>query len=109
MAQSVTLSSAGTATMVLNPVAKATTVILTVTSGSSNATVQIEGSVADPTQPGGPSAIWGTISSGTAMLSSQITSLVYTVASPICQLRINSTLLSSQASFAMQALQAVTA
>lgn len=49
MAQSVTLSSAGTATIMLNPVAKSTTVMLTQTLGSSQAVVQLDLTLDDPT------------------------------------------------------------
>lgn len=112
MAQSVTLSSAGTATMILNPVAKATTVMLSQTNGSSFATVQIDMSLDDPSQLGVTSAsmTWALLSSAATMLSSNTSAgLVYTVLSPICAVRINSTLLSSQATFTLKALQSVTA
>jgi len=109
MAQSVSLSSLGTATMILNPVSKSTTVILAVTAGSSNSTVQIEMTLDDPTIVGGPSLTWGLLSSGTTMLSSAITSLVYTVLSPIGGVRINSTLQSSLTSYTLKALQSITA
>ena len=112
MAQSVTLSSAGTAVMVLNPVSKTTTALLAVTNGSSNATVQIDVSVDDPTVPGfgGVGNMqWALFSSAATMLSSQLTGgVVYTALTPIGALRINSTLLSSQASFPMRVLQSST-
>lgn len=117
MAQSVTLSSAGTATMIVNPLAKSTTVLLSATNGSSFATVMIEMSLDDPTAPGVTSAnmTWALLSSAAAMTSSLINSsvsspgLIYTVLSPINALRINSTLLSSLATFTLKALQSITA
>ncbi len=60
MAQSVTLSSVGTATMALNPVAKSTTLVLTL---ASSGTVSIEISPDDPSIYGGPTAAWALASS----------------------------------------------
>jgi hypothetical protein len=114
MAQTVTLSSVGTATIVLNPVAKSTTVMLTATSqGSSNATlVQIDMSLDDPSTTPAPTMTWALLSSGAAMSSSGIfgTGFVYTVLSPIGAVRVNSSLMAaSSATFVLKALQSVTA
>ena len=109
MAQSVSLSSAGTATIILNPVAKTTSVGLTITSGSSNSVVTVEATLGDPTIPGGPSLSWFTISSAAAMTSSNAGNLLYTVLAPIGGVRLNSTTNSSLTSYTLQALQSVTA
>ena len=108
MAQSVTLSSAGTAAMVLNPVAKSTTVLL---SAASSGTVSVEMSLDDPTILGGPSATWAVISSAAQMISSNITTgtLVYTVLSPIAQVRINCSSNAGGGTFTLKALQSITA
>lgn len=109
MAQSITLSSLGTAAMVLNPVSRSTTVMLTVTGGTSLSVVTVEMSLDDPTIPGGPTTTWSPLSSGAAMLSSALTSgLVYTVLSPIGQVRINSSLNTSTV-YTLKTLQAVSA
>lgn len=110
MAQSVTLSSsAGTSAMVLNPVAKTTTVVLTVGTAGSTGAVTIEMSLDDPSIPGGPTATWATLSSGAAMLSSNVTNLVYSLLSPVAQVRINSTANNTSNTFTLKALQSVTA
>jgi len=120
MAQSVTISAstsvAVTGTLVLDPKMRSTTVILTGTGAtSSNSTVQIETSLADPTAIalGGPAATWALLSSGTAMASSAVAAsgLIYTVLSPISMVRVNSTIGSTGGvySFTLQALQSVTA
>jgi len=112
MAQTVTLSSVGTATIVLNPVAKSTTVQLTTVLGSSLSTVQIDMSLDDPTTTPAPTMTWALLSSAATMGSSLIAGvgLVYTVLSPIGAVRINSTAnAGSSASFTLKALQSVTA
>src|SRR5215469_17428079 len=102
MAQSVSIltstSAAVTGTIVLNPVAKSTTVVLTGSGAtSSNCTVQVEFSLDDPTliPLGGPTATFGLLSSGTAMTASAVAvssgALSYTVLTPIGQVRVNST------------------
>lgn len=107
MAQSVTLSSVGTATIVLNPLAKSTTVLLSGATAASTGAVQIDMSLDDPTIPGGPTATWAVLSSGAAMLSSNVTTLVYTVLSPIGMVRINST--ANNNTWTLKALQSITA
>lgn len=112
MAQSVSLSTAGTATIALNPVAKSTTVMLSASVGSSLSVVQVEFTLNDLSDPAGGTAAWALLSSGTAMLSSTIpaTPLVYTVLSPIGGVRLNSTTVTaSSAEFTLTALQSVTA
>ena len=111
MAQSVTLSSVGTATMVLNPLAKSTTVLLSqATTGSSVSLVSIEMSLDDPTISGGPTATWAVLSSGANMSSSTDLALVYTVLSPVGMVRLkSSTLVASSGSWTLKALQSVTA
>ena len=107
MAQSVTLSSVGTAQIVLNPIAKSTTVMLSAGTAGSTGAVTLEMSLDDPTIPGGPTTTWAVLSSGSAMLSSNVTSLVYTVLSPIGMVRINST--ANNNTWTLKALQSVTA
>ncbi|SRR6266849_5863704 len=112
MAQSVTLSSVGTATLVLNPVSKSTTVLLSASVASSLSVVQIEMSLDDQILPGGSSATWALLSSATAMVGSSVTVLnaVYTVLSPIGAVRLNSsTITASSAVFVLKALQSITA
>lgn len=107
MAQSVTLSSVGTATLVLNPVAKSTTVLLT---AASSGAVQLDMSLDDPTIPGGPTTTWALLSSAASINSSNLANgLVYTILTPIAQVRINSTALVSGGSYTLKALQSVTA
>lgn len=107
MAQSVTLSSVGTATLVLNPVAKSTTLLLT---AASSGAVQLDMSLDDPSIPGGPTTTWALLSSAASMVSSNLANgLVYTVVTPIAQVRINSTALVSGGSYTLKALQSVTA
>src|SRR5678815_4258243 len=100
MAQSVSVatstSAAVTAQLVLNPLMRSTTVILTGTGAtSSNSTVQLETSLTDPSAIplGGPAATWALLSSATGMASSAVAAsgLIYTVLSPIGAVRINST------------------
>ena len=111
MALSATLSSsAGTSVLVLNPNAKSTTVLLTIGTAGSTGAVQIDMSLDDPTIPGGPASTWALLSSGAAMLSSNLGSgLVYTVLSPVGQVRINSTANNTANTFTLKALQSVTA
>ena len=109
MAQSVTLSSAGTATIILNPVAKTTSVILSQTVASSLAVVQIEVTLDDPTTTPAPILSWALLSSAAAMASSVTPlSLLYTVTSPIGGVRLNSsTAVGSSAVWTLKALQSV--
>jgi hypothetical protein len=108
MAQSVTLSSVGTATINLNPVARTTTLMISLTSASTG-TVTLEASLDDPTIAGGPTATWAAISSGAAMASSVVftTGLVYTLLTPIAAVRLNST--ATNGPINLKALQSVTA
>lgn len=109
MAQSVTLSSVGTATMVLNPVARTTSLLYTTT--ASSGVGQVEISLDDPSIPGGPASTWALASSATAMPSTTVgtAGLVYTILTPIAQARINSTAIISGGTHVLKALQSVTA
>lgn len=110
MAQSVTLSSVGTATMVLNPVARTTTLLYTTT--ASSGVGQVEVSLDDPSIPGGPTATWALLSSATAMPSTTVgtaAGLVYTVLTPVAAVRINSSAMISGGTQTLKALQSVTA
>lgn len=108
MASTVTLSSAGLATIMLDPVPKSTTVGLSVTSGSSTSVVTVEMTLDTPGVPGGAAMTWFTLSSGAAMLSSAVTNVVYTVLSPIGGVRINSSL-NTNTVYTLKALQSITA
>ena len=109
MAQTTSLSATGTAALVLNPVCKSTTVILSASVQSSLSVVTVEASLDDPTLVGGPSAPWAPISSATAM-SSFATALIYTILTPIAQVRLNSTsMVGSSTVYTLKALQSVTA
>ena len=117
MAQSITLTATSStvvtspSAMVLDPTKRSTTVMLTTVYGSTNATVQVEYSLDDPTIPGGPASTWALLSSATAMASSQANGLSWTVLSPIGQVRVNSTSLSSApySVYTLKALQSITA
>jgi hypothetical protein len=113
MAQTVTLSSAGTATIILNPLAKSTTVMLSASIASSNTAAQIEMSLDDPTIPGGPTATWALMSSASGMVGSSATSalaVVYTILSPIAAVRINSSATAASSNtWTLKALQSITA
>lgn len=110
MAQSVTLaSSAGTAAIVLNPVARTTTVMLSQSVATSTGVIQIDVSLDDPSIPGGPATTWALLSSAAAMTSSTVGSLIYTVLTPIAQVRLNSTANNTANTFTLKALQSVSA
>jgi len=103
-------SSTGTAIIPLNPLAKSTTVLFTVGTSGSTGAVQIDMSLDDPSQLGAGTATWAVMSSGAAMLSSNITTgLVYTVLSPVGMVRINSTANNTSNTFTLKALQSITA
>ena len=109
MAKSVSLSTTGTAVIVLDPVPKATTVLLSASVQSSLSVVQIEASLDDPTILNGPAATWALVSSATAM-SSFAAGLIYTILAPVAQVRLNSTsMVGSSTTYTLKALQAVTA
>lgn len=109
-AQQTTLSSVGTSNpIILNPVAKATTLILTVSSCAVG-TIQIDATLDDPSTTPPPTLTWAVISSGAAMTSSNTVwpnGLIYTILSPIGGVRINSSVIANVAT--LKALQSVTA
>jgi hypothetical protein len=119
MAQSVSITASTIVTgavtpgvLVLDPTKRSTTVLLTTVIGSSNATVQVEYSLDDPTIPGGPVTTWALLSSATAIASSNSNGLSWTVLSPIAQVRVNSTSGSTGTTvptFTLKALQSITA
>ncbi len=103
-----------TGAIVLNPVAKSTTVMLSATAVSTTAgTAYVEFSLDDPTISGGPTPTWALLSSATALLSSVIAVAPYswTVLSPIAAVRINSTGGSTAgvSTYTLKALQSITA
>jgi len=110
MAQSVTLSSAGTATIILNPVCRTTSVLLTQSIVSASGAVQIEVTLDDPTATPAPTLSWALLSSATAMAGTTTPplSLLYTVTSPIGGVRLNSSsAVGSSAAWTLKALQSV--
>jgi hypothetical protein len=108
MAKTVSLSSAGTATIILDPVRSTTSVQVTLSSASSGA-FQVEVSLDDPSLVGGPTATWSPLSSGLGMVSSNVVGngLLYTVLSPLGGVRINSS--SNVGTITLKAHQSVTA
>lgn len=108
MAQVTSLSTTGTAAIILNPVPRTTSVVLTVTSGSSGGVITVEATLDDPSTTPAPTLTWAPISSGSAMLSSNVTGYLYTVLSPIGGVRLNSTAIGN-ATFTLKTLQSVTA
>lgn len=116
-------AAAGVATagIVLNPVAKSTTVILSVLTSASTTQglVSVEYSLDDPTITPTPTTVWSLLSSAAAIASSVIAggspatgSLSWTVLSPIAQVRINSTAGSTGVgppTYTLKALQSITA
>jgi len=108
MAKSVSLSSAGTATIMLDPVKSTTSLQVTLTAASSGA-FQLETSLDDPNVIGSPSATWSPLSSGLAMVSSNVagSGLLYTVLSPLNAVRINSS--SNVGTITLKAHQSVSA
>lgn len=109
MAQSVTLSSAGTAVIILNPVARTTSVMLSQgTIASSLGVIQVDVSLDDPTTTPAPTLTWALLSSAAAMVTSTPLALLYTVTSPIGAVRLNSTTaIASSASWTLKTLQSV--
>lgn len=111
-------ASAGTATgtIVLDPVAKSTTIIFTVVNSASTTQglSQVEYSLDDPSALGAATTTWALLSSATAIASSVVaaTPLSWTVLSPIGMVRVNSTQGSTGVappSYTLKALQSVTA
>lgn len=111
MARTVTLSSAGTATIVLDPNMRTTSVLISASIASTTAaTATIEMSLDDPTTTPAPTLTWAPLSS--AVLGSSVTGIAaatYTVLSPVGAVRINSTVGGSSNVWTLKALQSVTA
>lgn len=102
-------STNGSATMLLNPVAKATTVQLQLAAASTGA-VTLNMTLQDPSNISGVTPVWALLSSGAAMLTSEVQAnggLVYTVLSPIGGLQVVST--ANNGTIYLSALQSVTA
>ena len=112
MARTVTLSSAGTATIILDPVAKSTTVIASASIASSLISpILVEMTLDDPTTTPAPTLAWAPLSSSILGSSlSAVPAVTYTVLSPIGGVRLNSTgQAGSSAVWTLKALQSVTA
>lgn len=110
MAHTTTLSSLGvSAAIILNPVPKATTVQVTVASGSSGANVFLQYTLDNPSNAATPSVTWAALSS--AIVSSNadlLGGVTYTMLSPIGGLRLSSTT-AVTGTITLKALQSVTA
>lgn len=108
MAQTVTLSSVGTATIMLDPVPRTTSIQLTVPS-SGVASVEVTLDSAGLTPAVTPT--WTLLSSAAAMASSTVGTggLFWTVLSPIGGVRINSSTNGAGGTFTLKTLQSVTA
>jgi len=108
MAQVTTLSSVGTSTpIILNPVAKSTTLMLTTTATSSgNLTIQI--TLDDPSTVPAPTITWANVSSAISSSAAEGVGVMYTVMGPIDGTRLQSTALTTT-TFTLKALQSVTA
>lgn len=110
MAQTVTLSSVGTAAIYLNPVSKSTTVLVSASVASSLTTAILEMTLDDPTTTPAPTIAWAPLSSAIIGSSVVVAATTYTVLSPIGGVRINSTTVTaSSATWTLKALQSVTA
>lgn len=110
MAQTVTLSSVGTATIILDPVPRTTSVQLSASVASSLTSAIIEVTLDDPTQTPAPTLAWTLLSSSPIVGSSVVVATAfYTVMSPIGGVRINSTTVTaSSATWTLKTLQAIT-
>lgn len=109
MAQVTTLSSAGTSgTIMLNPVGKATTVQVTVASGSSGSNIFVQVTLDDPTTTPAPTVAWSNLSSAITSSNADGLGLLYTVLTPIGGLRMSSTT-TVTGTVTLKALQSVTA
>ena len=109
MAQVTTLSSVGTSTpIILNPTAKTTTVMLTVTATSS-ANLYIQGTLDDPSTTPAPTITWAAISSNISSSAAEgAVGVMYTIVSPLGGVRLNSTAVTTT-TLTLKALQSVTA
>lgn len=108
MARTVTLSSVGTATLILDPTARTTSVALTV---PSSGVTSVEVTLDDPTTTPAPTLTWTLLSSAAAMASSTVgtAGLLYTVLAPIGGVRLNSSTNGAGGTFTLKVLQSVTA
>lgn len=110
--RTVLLSSAGTATMGLNPVSKSTTFTLT-TASCSSGFFTVQYALGDPSAPGYAGARWAPLSSAAAIASSGLSTspLSWTLFGPVAQARIYSSAwdISTAATMVLKALQSVTA
>jgi hypothetical protein len=106
--RTVTLSSVGTSAMVLDPNAKSTTLILTISSSAVGA-CNVDISLDDPSTTPAPTLTWAVASSGANMTSSVVfdTGLIYTILSPVGGARIRSSVIANV--ITLKALQSVTA
>jgi len=109
-----TLSSAGTsAAVVLNPVAKATTLQLTVSSSAGAGVMDIQMTLDDPSTTPAQTLTWSIISSAAAIATgtgiADVGGLTYTVVTPIGGVRLHSTANATPVTATLKALQSVTA
>lgn len=107
MAQSTTISSAGTSTAILlDPKLKTTTIQVTAASGSSVASVFVQFTLDDPTTTPAPTVSWANLSSAIATSTGVDLGVIYTVLSPLGGLRLSSSGLGNTVT--LKSLQSVT-
>lgn len=110
MARTVTLSSVGTASIILDPVPRTTSVQISASVASSLTTCVVEVSLDDPTTTPAPTMAWSALSTAILGSSVVVAAAFYTVLSPIGAVRINSsTVTASSATWTLKTLQSVTA
>ena len=108
--QTVTLSSVGTATIVLDPVPRTTSVQISASVASSLTTCIVEVSLDDPSAVPAPTMAWSALSSAILGSSVIVSAAFYTVLSPVGAVWINSTTVTaSSATWTLKTLQSVTA
>jgi hypothetical protein len=112
-AQVTQLSSTGVSTaIVLNPVAKSTTLQLTI-SGSSGGVYDIQMTLDDPSVTPAPTLTWSVISSAAAMAGGtgifDVGGLTYTVVTPVGGVRLHSSAAGAGITATLKSLQSVTA
>lgn len=110
MAQTVTLSSVGTATIIVDPVPRTTSVQISASVASSLTTGIVEVTLDTPGTTPSVTPTWTALSSAIIGSSVVVAGAFYTVLAPIGGVRINSTTVTaSSATWTLKVLQSVTA
>lgn len=109
MAQTVTLSSVGTATIILDPIPRTTSVQISASVASSLTTCLVEVTLDTPGTTPAPTIAWTALSTAILGSSVVVAGAFYTVLAPIGGVRINSsTVTASSATWTLKTLQSVT-